>query len=189
MKRAGMLMAFVMVVAVLLQGQAAIQRLDGSKITPAEIDATVTRLMRAAEIPGVGITLFNHGKVVYQKAYGFRDTEKHLPLTADSVLNAASFTKVAFAYMVMQLVEEKQLDLDRPIQQYLSKPLPEYPSYRDLAGDPRYKWITARMLLDHSSGFPNLRWLNPDHKLNINFKPGSRYAYSGEGMMLFAAGG
>ncbi len=40
------------------------------------------------------------------------------------------------------------------------------------------------MLLSHTSGFPNFRWINDDHKLNINFEPGSRYAYSGEGMQL-----
>jgi CubicO group peptidase (beta-lactamase class C family) len=184
MQRVLMLTAFVVAMSATLASQQAFQRLDGGKIGSAEIDATVTRLMRAAEVTGVGITLFNQGKVVYQKAYGFRDTEKHLPLTADSVLNGASFTKVAFAYMVMQLVDEKRLNLDRPVYQYLRKPLPEYPQYRDLAGDPRYQKITARMLLDHTSGFPNLRWLNDDHKLNINFDPGSRYAYSGEGMML-----
>jgi CubicO group peptidase (beta-lactamase class C family) len=164
--------------------QTAVERLDGSSITPADIDATVTRLMRAAEVTGVGITLFDHGRIVYQKTYGVRNKEKNLPLTENSVLNAASFTKAAFAYMVMQLVDEKILDLDRPIYKYFAKPLPEYPQYQDLAGDLRYQKITARMLLDHSSGFPNFRWLNDDHKLNINFDPGSRYAYSGEGMEL-----
>ena len=38
--------------------------------------------------------------------------------------------------------------------------------------------------LSHTSGFPNWRWFNRDHKLNINFEPGSRYAYSGEGIDL-----
>lgn len=164
--------------------QSAVKRLDGTTITSADIDATVARLMRAAEVTGVGITLFNHNQVVYQKTYGVRDKEKNLPLTVNSVMNAASFTKVAFAYMVMQLVDEKALDLDQPIAKYLTKPLPEYPRYQDLAGDTRYQRITARMLLDHTSGFPNFRWLNEDHKLNINFDPGSRYAYSGEGMEL-----
>ncbi|HEV2987232.1 MAG TPA: serine hydrolase domain-containing protein, partial [Candidatus Angelobacter sp.] len=161
-----------------------VKRLDGSSITPVQIDATVARLMAAAEVTGVGITLFNHGEIVYQKAYGWRDKEKSLSLTVDSVSTAASFTKSAFAYMVMQLVEEKILDLDRPVFKYLPKLLTEYPRYRDLAGDLRYERITARMLLDHTSGFPNLRWLNDDHKLNINFEPGARYAYSGEGLEL-----
>jgi CubicO group peptidase (beta-lactamase class C family) len=164
--------------------QSTIKRLDGSTITPAEVDATVTRLMKAAEVPGTGIAIFNDGKVAYLKAYGFRDTEKNLPLTVDSVMTAASFSKVAFAYLVMQLVEEGKLDLDKPVYRYFPKPLPEYPTYRDLAADPRYKKITARMLLSHTSGFPNFRWINDDRKLNINFDPGSRFAYSGEGIEL-----
>jgi CubicO group peptidase (beta-lactamase class C family) len=161
-----------------------IQRLDGSTISPAQIDTTVARLMKAAEVTGAGIAIFNDGKIAYLKAYGFRDTEKSLPLTVDSVMTAASFSKVAFAYLVMQLVEEGKLDLDKPVYQYFPKPLPEYPSYRDLANDPLYKKITARMLLSHTSGFPNFRWINDDKKLNINFEPGSRYAYSGEGIEL-----
>lgn len=183
--RAGVLI-FAVLCAVIPTGaaQPSIKRLDGSLISPAEIDATVSRLLKAAEVTGAGITIFNAGKVAYSKAYGFRDTEKKLPLTPDSVMGAASLTKATFAYLVMQLVEQRVLDLDEPVQNYLPKPLPEYDSYRDLAGDPRYKKITARMLLSHTSGFPNLRWLNADHKLNINFEPGSRYAYSGEGIQL-----
>jgi CubicO group peptidase (beta-lactamase class C family) len=162
----------------------AVKRIDASEITPAEIDATVTRLMRAAEVPGVAVAMFNGGKVVYLKTYGVRDKEKNLPLTEDSVMTAASFSKVAFGYLVMQLVEEKVIDLDKPVYQYMPTPLPEYPQYADLAGDPRYKLITARMLLSHTAGFPNFRWINDDHKLNINFEPGTRYAYSGEGIEL-----
>ena len=161
-----------------------IKRLDASSITPAEIDATVTRLMHAAEVTGVGLAIFNDGRIAYLKAYGVRDKEKNLPLTEDSVMAAASFSKVAFAYMVMQLIDAKALDLDKPVYQYLPKPLPEYPKYSDLAGDDRYKRITARMLLSHTSGFPNWRYINEDRKLNINFEPGMRYAYSGEGIDL-----
>jgi CubicO group peptidase (beta-lactamase class C family) len=164
--------------------EAPIRRLDGSSISPAEIDRTVSRLMVAADVPGVGISLINGGKVVYLRAYGLRDVQEKLPLTADSVLAAASFTKVVFAYLAMQLFESGRLDLDKPVQEYLPKPLPDYPGYRDLAKDLRYKKITAKMLLSHTSGFPNFRWLNDDHKLNINFEPGSRYAYSGEGIQL-----
>ena len=134
-----------------------IKRLDGSTISPAEIDATVTRLMRAAEVTGVGIAILNDGKLAYLKSYGFADKEKDLPLTENSVMAAASFSKVAFAYLVMQLVDEKILDLDRPVYQYLAKPLPEYSQYQDLSNEPRYKRITARMLLSHTSGFPNWR--------------------------------
>jgi CubicO group peptidase (beta-lactamase class C family) len=161
-----------------------ITRFDGSTISAAEIDGTVTRLMKAAEVPGVGIAIFDHGKIVYLKAYGFRDKDKNLPLTVDSVMYAASFSKVAFAYLAMELVDDGVLDLDKPVYQYLPKPLPDYANYADLANDARYKRITARMLLDHTSGFANYRWIEEDRKLRIHFEPGSRFAYSGEGINL-----
>jgi len=161
-----------------------IARLDGTSITPLEIDDTVARLMHAAKVTGIGIAILNHGKVVYLKGYGSRDKAKNLPLTPDSVMSAASFSKSAFAYLVMQLVGEGKLDLDKPVYQYLPKPVPEYENYRDLAGDPRAKKITARMLLAHTSGLPNWRRFNDDGKLKIAFDPGSRFAYSGEGIDL-----
>ncbi len=71
--------------------QPPIHRLDGSTIAPTEVDATVMRLMKAAEVTGVAVMIFNDGKIAYEKAYGFRDTEKKLPLTQDSVMTAASF--------------------------------------------------------------------------------------------------
>jgi CubicO group peptidase (beta-lactamase class C family) len=161
----------------------AVKRLDGSTISPAEIDAAVTRLMHAAKVTGAGVALFNDGKISYLKAYGFRDKEQSLALTPDTIMIAASLSKSIFAYMVMQLVEEHVIDLDKPDYQYFPKPLPEYARYTDLAGDPRYKKITLRMLLSHTSGFPNWRAFT-DGKLEIHFEPGSRFAYSGEGIDL-----
>jgi len=161
----------------------AVVRLDGSVVTPTAIDETVQRLMRAANVPGLAVAILNERKVAYVHAFGERDRDHHLPLTIDSVMSAASFSKATFAYLVMQLVEERTLDLDKPVYEYLPRPLPEYPRYADLDGDDRYRRITARMLLSHTAGFPNLRALNRG-RLNINFEPGSRYAYSGEGIQL-----
>jgi CubicO group peptidase (beta-lactamase class C family) len=163
---------------------ASVRRLDDTTITPAEIDATVTRVTTAGKVTGVGIAILTGGTIAYLKAYGIRDKEKNLPLTTDSVMSAASFTKVAFAYLAMQLVDDGSLSLDKPVYEYLPKPLPEYENYKDLAGDPRYKKITARMLLSHTSGLPNWRWFTDEKSLRIYFEPGSRFAYSGEGIAL-----
>jgi CubicO group peptidase (beta-lactamase class C family) len=184
MKQAPLLLAIMLTAGLLQAVEPKIKRLDGSTITTAQIDETVTRLMRAAEVTGVGLAIFDPHTVHYLKAYGFRDKEKGLPLTPDSVMSAASFTKVAFAYMVMELVDGGVLNLDTPVYQYLPKPLPEYPEYKDLANDPRYQRITARMLLSHTSGFANYRAFEDDRKLRIHFEPGSRFAYSGEGILL-----
>ena len=169
----------------LAQGeQNSVPRPDGGKLTAAEIDSTVQRLMQAAHVTGAGIALFHEGKIAYLRAYGLRDQEKNLPLTPDSVMTSASLNKAAFANVVMRLVQAGTLDLDKPIGQYLPKPLPEYPRYADLSGDERWKKLTLRILLSHTSGFPNWRAFDDDRKLRIHFDPGSRYAYSGEGIDL-----
>jgi CubicO group peptidase (beta-lactamase class C family) len=170
--------------SVAIAQQPFVKRPDGSQIAPSQIDATVTQLMQAAHVTGCGIAIFHGGRIAYLKAYGLRDVEKGLPLTPDSVMTSASLSKAAFATMDMRLVQEGVLDLDKPIFQYLLKSLPEYPGYADLRGDERYKKLTLRMLLSHTSGFPNLRAFEDDRKLKIHFEPGTRYAYSGEGINL-----
>jgi CubicO group peptidase (beta-lactamase class C family) len=178
------LIAVVAVVGSLVASQASVKRLDGTRITAGEIDATVGRLMNAAQVTGLGLAIITDRRPVYVKAYGLRDTDRHLPLTTDSVMTAASFTKAAFAYMVMQLVDDSVIQLDTPVQRYLPRPLPEYSGYESLVDDVRYLRLTPRMLLDHTSGFANLRVLEPGRKTQIHFEPGTRYAYSGQGLQL-----
>lgn len=93
--------------------QPAITRPDGGKLTPAQIDSTVNRLIQAAHVTGAGVALFHRGEIVYFNAYGLRDTEKGLPLTPDSAMTAASLNQSAFATVVMRLVQRGTLDLDR----------------------------------------------------------------------------
>src|SRR5262245_14591571 len=164
--------------------QAAVTRPDGAKLTPAQIDSTVNGLIQAAHVTGAGVALFHHGAVVYLKAYGLRDVEKHLPLTPDSVMTAASLTKPAFATVVMRLVEGGALDLDKPIEQYLGKPLAHFAPYADLKGDLRTARLTLPILLDHTTGFANFRGLEDEHKLHTHYDPGAHYGYSGEGINL-----
>jgi CubicO group peptidase (beta-lactamase class C family) len=172
-------------------GAALHRTLDGREIAPAALDARVERLMQANRVQGLALAFVEEGQVTLVKTYGWRDLENHLPLLPDTVLYGASLTKATFAYMVMQLVDEGRIDLDRRIGEYLPKPLPEYGKYADLASDPRWSQLTMRILLDHTSGFANFRFFPPDGppydpngKLKLYFDPGTRYAYSGEGILL-----
>ena len=165
-------------------GQSAVVRPDGSTITASQVDQSTNRLMQSAHVTGAGISIFHRGKIEYLKSYGARDAEKGSPLTADSVMTSASLSKAAFATVVMRLAQTHILDLDKPIDKYLPKPLPAYPQYADLQGDDRWKQLTLRILLSHTSGFPNWRAFEDDRKLRIHFEPGTRYAYSGEGIVL-----
>lgn len=161
--------------------------------TGAAIDRQAQGLLARTGTRGMAIAVIDRGKVTYVKAYGERNA-KGDPLRTDTIMYGASLTKTVFAYTVMRLVDQGRIDLDTPLAAYLDKPLPAYDTeaiypdkygpYKDLASDPRWKKITARMVLTHSTGFLNFYWLEPDQKLRIHFEPGSRYAYSGEGMIL-----
>lgn len=187
-----------LIISLFMGGQATaqtrlIERLDGSTITEREIDSTVKDLMRRAEIPGMGLAILNHKKQVLLKTYGFKDRLTGKLLDTTSILYAASFSKAVCGFLCMKLVENQVLDLDKPLHQYLKKPIAEYANFSELKSDDRWKKITARMCLSHTTGFPNLRWFdptgaNPDFDslgvLKIYFEPGTKYAYSGEGFKL-----
>lgn len=161
-----------------------LRQLDGRKQSLELVDAIVAEAMNTADVPGLGVAIIHDGRVAFSRAYGQRNLELGLPLQKDTVMYGASLTKATFAYFVMQLVDEKKITLDAPIGTYLAKPLPEYGRYADLAGDARWNKLTFRILLNHTTGFANFRWLEPDKKLRFHFDPGTRYAYSGEGLQL-----
>lgn len=148
------------------------------------IDAEARRLMASEDVKGMALAVIEDGQVTHTAAYGYRNVEDGLPLDVDTIMYGASLTKTAFAYMVLQLVDEGLFDLDRPLADYLPEPLPDYGDYADLGGDDRWRRLTARHVLTHSTGFANFRWLEDDRKLRFHFEPGERYAYSGEGFYL-----
>jgi CubicO group peptidase (beta-lactamase class C family) len=152
------------------------------------IAADALRFMKREDVQGMALAVIEDGKVAHVAAYGQRNVERNLPLTTNTIMYGASLTKTAFAYMVLQLVDEGRLDLDASVAELLPRPLPEYDDgdddYSDLAGDERWRSLTPRILLTHTSGFANFRWLETDQRLRFHYDPGSRYGYSGEGFYI-----
>jgi len=161
-----------------------LRMLDGRTQSLELVDAIINEAMNTRDVPGLGVALVHDGRVAFARTYGKRNLERGLPLQKDTVMYGASLTKATFAYLVMQLVDEKKLSLDAPIGTYLAKPLPGYGRYSDLAGDARWSKLTFRILLNHTTGFANFRQFEPDQKLKFHWDPGTRYAYSGEGLQL-----
>lgn len=167
-------------------------RLDGTSINAHQIDSTVQYLMKEAKIQGLGLAVINKKKTVFIQSYGFRNKPKNELLDTASIMYGASLSKAVFGYLSMKLVQDKKLDLDKPLYQYLSKPIAEYEYFSDLKSDDRWKLITARMCLSHTTGLPNLRWFHPTTGvedslgiMKIYLTPGTKYAYSGEGLNSF----
>jgi CubicO group peptidase (beta-lactamase class C family) len=99
-------------------------------------------------------------------------------VTDETLFDAGSMSKTPFAFLVLKMVEKGILSLDQPLYTYLPNP--------DIAYDNRYKSITARMVLCHTSGFVNWRFFNKDNKLDLKFTPGTSWGYSGEGYEYLA---
>lgn len=146
---------------------------DGKVISTDEIDRIIKQLMDTAEVTGLCLGLISDNKIAYIKTYGYKNKEKGELIDTATCFYAASLAKPLFAYLVMQLVDKGVIDLDKPLYKYLPKHLPQYEDYKDIAGDERWKLITARHCLSHTTGFPNWRWTNPNgnKKLEI-FHPG-----------------
>ena len=166
------------------QAKAKIHRLDGSSISGAKASNIARKALADAHVTGAQIVVLNAGKQVWSEAFGLRDVANKLPLTPETIMWGASFTKGLFAAYVMTLVDAGYLDLDKPVWNYLGRPLPQFDRYKDLAGDVRWRKITARHLLDHTSGLANYPSLEPDGKMRIHWEPGTRFGYSGEGINL-----
>lgn len=149
----------------------------------ATIDSAVTRLMTRENVQGMALAVIDAGMIRHVTAYGVRNAAG-APLTTQTIMYGASLTKPAFAYMTLQLVDEGRLSLDASIADLLPRPLPTYPDYADLDTDGRWRALTPRILLTHTTGFANFRWLEEDKRLRFHSDPGTRYGYSGEGFYI-----
>ena len=139
------------------------------------IDADfIDSLLVEYDLPSVSIAYFENNEVTYIGTHGFKSMDTKEPIEKNTIYSAASLSKPAFAYAVLLLAQNGKIDLDKPLYKYLEN--------EDLKEDSRYKIITARMILSHSSGLPN--WRNG--ALQLLFEPGSDFQYSGEGFMYLA---
>src|SRR3954471_3019576 len=142
-----------------------------------DLEAMVSELLAEHETPGASVGLVGAGERTIVTV-GTRGADRG-PVEHDTIFAAASLTKPVFAAGVMTLVDDGALELDRPLSEYLPEPY--------LADDERAASITARMVLSHTTGFPNWRQGSDDRvhpsrgPLHLRWPPGTRWGYSGEG--------
>jgi len=156
------------------------------------LDAWLQTQVRYGKMPGVSVGIVYNGELIYQKGFGYADTEKKIPSTPDSRYRIASQTKLFTAIGVMILRDEGKLRLDDPIEKYL--PLLQLKSYN--TNDPA---VTIRQLLSHSSGlsrdieehwtglqFPTKEEFRQLAKTNLRliYSPNSKWKYSNNAYIL-----
>ena len=117
-------------------------------MTAADVEAFLDGVMplqiEREDIAGAVIVVVKDGKILFTKGYGFSDVAKRTPVTPDATLfRPGSISKLFTWTSIMQLVEQKKLDLDRDVNDYLDFKIPAtYP-----------KPITLRNIMTHTPGF------------------------------------
>ncbi|RAW12953.1 serine hydrolase [Paenibacillus taichungensis] len=91
----------------------------------------------------VQYALIDGGEIVVSGQTGKNDLKDKVPLTSNTIYGIGSTSKMVLTTAVMKLVDEGKIDLDVPVVNYI-------PDFK--MKDNRYKQITPRMLLNHSSG-------------------------------------
>lgn len=91
----------------------------------------------------VQYALIDNGKITVSGQTGLNDQEGKIPLTSETMYGIGSTSKMFTTVAVMKLVDEGKINLDTPVAKYLTD---------FTMVDERYKQITPRMLLNHSSG-------------------------------------
>src|SRR6476660_7806303 len=114
---------------------------DGRQMAISTIDSMVKKLMDTAEVTGLCLGIVQNNQPVYIQAYGYKNKALHQQNDTATCFYGASLSKALFACVVMHLVDQGLIDLNKPLYEYLPKPLPEYDAYKDLAGDDRWKLI------------------------------------------------
>jgi len=139
----------------------------------------------ARDLPGLSVAVVAGGAALLTGTFGVKDLATREPLTHDSLFHMASVSKPFTATSLVQLWEKDKIDLDSRLVDCLP--------YFEMR-DPRYKEITLRQMLSHTSGMPDCddyEWGNPYDvddaleryvrslaDLELLFDPGTDYSYS-----------
>ncbi|QEC43261.1 serine hydrolase domain-containing protein [Pseudobacter ginsenosidimutans] len=142
--------------------------------------------------PGAVLIVSRNGQQLFHKEFGYASLEHKVPITNETVFEAASVSKQFTAAAVLLLVQQGRISLDDDIRKFV----PELPDYGNK--------IDVRMCLTHTSGLKDWRnvtylsalptgqrLFNQDDAIdmicrqsNLNYKPGTRYSYTNAGFDL-----
>jgi CubicO group peptidase (beta-lactamase class C family) len=150
---------------------------NGRKIKVKKFNKEITQLMSEVGIPGMSLAVIDNNQIVFSRNYGVKGLGGEAVDQA-TVFDGCSLSKSLLAYVAYQVADEGLLDLDRPVYEYKKLPELEY--------DERYKSITARMILSHSSGLENWSYHNNADTLELLANPGEKFVYSGEGYIYLS---
>jgi D-alanyl-D-alanine carboxypeptidase len=163
-----------------------------NKTTPtSKAECFLQNLVEENKTPSVNYIIFSEDSIIHQFVTGYADINNKIKANEGTMYHAYSITKTLTALAVLQLAEQKKLDIGQPVKKYL----PQFPYPAD---------ITVQQLLAHSAGIPSpipLSWIHlpsehPSFDRNLFFKqiieknnkvkskPNAKFSYSNLGYVL-----
>jgi len=112
-----------------------------------EIRDFIRTHLTADQVPSISVAVARDGRIVWEEGFGWADREKSVAANEHTMYSLASITKPFTATGLMTLVEQKRIDLDRPINQYLGNA-----KLRARVGNADD--ATVRRVANHTSGLP-----------------------------------
>lgn len=143
------------------------------------------------EIPGISMAVVSHGKIVYEKGFGYSNVEEQIPSNPETtVYEYGSVSKLFTWVSLMQLAEEGRISLTDDVKPYLPESFLMPTSYE--------KEITFLDLMNHQAGYDDyvlqvflkeqracsLREALEEHKVNQLYEPGYASSYSNYSVAL-----
>lgn len=176
---------------------AGIPALDRVLQATSGIGETLRESRERRNIPAVAVAVARSSHILYEGAFGTRDSQSGFPVGSSSIFAVASMTKPVATVAAMQLEEQGKLKLDEPASRYLPRlgNLQVLEGFDAATGKPQLraarKPVTLRRLLSHTSGFAYDTWnanllkygsapgarLRPGEPAPLAFEPGANWAY------------
>jgi CubicO group peptidase (beta-lactamase class C family) len=119
-------------------------------------DAFVEQALKDWKVPGLALAVVKGDQVILLKGYGFRDAEKQLPVTPQTLFAIGSITKSFTVTTLGMLMDEGKLDWDEPVRNVF----PKFKMFDPVLTEQ----MTVRDLITHRSGLPrhDLVWYTSD---------------------------
>ena len=146
-----------------------------------KIDSTIQSEIASKNISGGVAFIYQNGKVIHHKAYGFSSIADHQLMDTNSIFRIASQTKAIVSIAFLQLVDKNKISLDDPIEKYI--PVFRHQKVALIAKDTmlfveKNRSITISDLLTHTAGissvdeYPKFRFLFEQYKLSQSISNG-----------------
>src|SRR4029077_3438095 len=145
-----------------------------------DFDDFVNQELRDWRVPGAAVAVVQGDKVILLKGYGYRDLEKQLPVTPNTLFAIGSITKSFTVSNLGMEMDEGKVDLGKPVRDYLpafkmyDPVLSEQMMIRDLIthryGLPRHDMVWYSSNFSREDIISRLRYLEPNKPLRSTFQ-------------------